>query len=426
MQPHSVTTKMPEVNQRTSWTMTDTNWCLAIFGTAVGAGILFLPINAGIGGIWPLIALSILLIPLTFITHRSVIRFCLSAKEADSDFNDAANEHLGKRKGLWVTIAYFSFIFPIVMAYGIGLTNTVESLLTDQFGWPAPDRWLLTLILILTLVGIVICGEKVILKATAILAYPLGAILIFISIYLIPQWNLAQFSQPITTGGVIKGFLSTLPILVFALAYIPVCSAIAQSYRKKIAGPDECRKKVEKITAIGTALLMLMTLFFTFSCVLTLSPEELLAAKQNNISVMTLLALTSSKPWFVAVTAIVGITAISSSFLGYYLGAREGLLGLIKQWYFRSAIDIPKTRHLNWAVNLFYILTLWLVSYLNLSVIDIMGAIAAPLMAVILYLLPVYAVRTTKALKLYRAKVDVLTFAIGLICIASYIIAIAL
>jgi len=29
----------------------ETNWAISLFGTAVGAGVLFLPINAGLGGL---------------------------------------------------------------------------------------------------------------------------------------------------------------------------------------------------------------------------------------------------------------------------------------------------------------------------------------------------------------------------------------
>lgn len=37
------------------WHSEDTVWVLGLFGTAIGAGVLFLPINAGIGGFWPLL-----------------------------------------------------------------------------------------------------------------------------------------------------------------------------------------------------------------------------------------------------------------------------------------------------------------------------------------------------------------------------------
>ncbi|MDP0589334.1 MAG: aromatic amino acid transport family protein [Candidatus Endonucleobacter bathymodioli] len=424
MESNAVTTKTQQVNGSLPWTHTDTKWSLSIFGAAVGAGILFLPINAGIGGIWSLIALASLLSPLTFITHRNILRFCLSSKNPVSDFNEAANEHFGKTGGLWVTIAYFAFIFPIVMAYSIALTNTVESMIINQLGWQAPERWLLSLVLVLILVGIVACNEKIILNVTAILVYPLCFVLTAISVYLIPQWSLEQFRQPVTVMGITKGFLSTLPILIFSLAYIPVCSALSQSYRSKIKNKVVVRMRTEQITVYGTSLLMLITLFFTFSCVLSLPPEELMMAKQNNISVMTLFSLRSHDQWFAAATSIVAITAIGSSFLGYYLGAREGLSGLIRQAYARAGNKgiLGKAR-LNRISNIFYVLSLWLVGYLNLGIIDIMGVVAAPLMAVVLYLMPVYAVYQTDALKQYRSKVDFLTLTVGLVCICSYIIA---
>lgn len=43
----------PETGHAASgrWTKFDVVWMLNLFGTAVGAGILFLPINAGMSGI---------------------------------------------------------------------------------------------------------------------------------------------------------------------------------------------------------------------------------------------------------------------------------------------------------------------------------------------------------------------------------------
>lgn len=46
---------------------TDTMWMLGLYGTAIGAGVLFLPINAGVGGMIPLIIMAILAFPMTFL-----------------------------------------------------------------------------------------------------------------------------------------------------------------------------------------------------------------------------------------------------------------------------------------------------------------------------------------------------------------------
>ncbi len=64
-----------------TWGKRDTEWMLALFGTAIGAGVLFLPINAGLGGIWPLILMTIIIGPMTFLAHRGLTRLCLSSKK---------------------------------------------------------------------------------------------------------------------------------------------------------------------------------------------------------------------------------------------------------------------------------------------------------------------------------------------------------
>lgn len=61
------------------WTSRDTGWMLNLFGTAIGAGVLYLPITAGAGGIWPLIIMAILSGPMVWLAHRNLVRFCLSS-----------------------------------------------------------------------------------------------------------------------------------------------------------------------------------------------------------------------------------------------------------------------------------------------------------------------------------------------------------
>lgn len=43
------------------WNSFDTRWMLSLFGTAVGAGILFLPIKAGVGGFWPVVVMCFII-----------------------------------------------------------------------------------------------------------------------------------------------------------------------------------------------------------------------------------------------------------------------------------------------------------------------------------------------------------------------------
>lgn len=65
--------------KKLGWSKSDTVWVLGLYGTAVGAGTLFLPINAGVGGLLPLIMMTLLAFPMTFFAHRAMTRFVLSS-----------------------------------------------------------------------------------------------------------------------------------------------------------------------------------------------------------------------------------------------------------------------------------------------------------------------------------------------------------
>lgn len=84
--------------KKTKWAYRDFTWALSLFGTAVGAGILFLPITAGAGGFWPLVILALIAFPMTWFAHKSLARFVLSSSKKDADITDAVAEHFGKKE----------------------------------------------------------------------------------------------------------------------------------------------------------------------------------------------------------------------------------------------------------------------------------------------------------------------------------------
>lgn len=71
---------------------------LGLFGTAIGAGTLFLPINAGVGGFWPLLVLALLAFPMAYYAHRGLTHFVLSGREG-ADITEVVEEHFGIRAG---------------------------------------------------------------------------------------------------------------------------------------------------------------------------------------------------------------------------------------------------------------------------------------------------------------------------------------
>ncbi|NAX38308.1 HAAAP family serine/threonine permease, partial [Vibrio sp. V27_P1S3P104] len=68
MKESAKTLNFSTTNNNPEWNTHDTYWLLSLFGTAVGAGILFLPINLGLGGFWPLVILALLAYPMTYLS----------------------------------------------------------------------------------------------------------------------------------------------------------------------------------------------------------------------------------------------------------------------------------------------------------------------------------------------------------------------
>lgn len=131
-----------------AWRRTDTVWMLSLYGTAVGAGVLFLPINAGAGGLIPLIIMAILAFPMTFFSHRGLTRFVLSGKNPGADITEVVEEHFGSGIGKIITAFYFFAIYPLLLIYGVAITNTVESFIVNQLHMNAPPRFFLSFVLV--------------------------------------------------------------------------------------------------------------------------------------------------------------------------------------------------------------------------------------------------------------------------------------
>src|SRR5690606_6396202 len=167
----------------------DSTWVISLFGTAVGAGILFLPINAGMGGFWPLVVMALLVGPMTYLAHRGLARFVLSSKRPNADITEVVEEHFGPGAGKAITLLYFLAIYPIVLIYGVGITNTVDSFMVNQLGLPSVPRWILSGVLVTVMMAVMIAGQEIMLRVTEFLVYPLAAILALLSLYLIPSWK---------------------------------------------------------------------------------------------------------------------------------------------------------------------------------------------------------------------------------------------
>lgn len=414
-------------NVSSKLTKKDFQWVIALFGTAVGAGVLFLPIRAGMSGFISVVIMSIIIFPTIWLGHRALGYFVLSSKSAGSDITEAMKDHLGNNFGRFVSVLYFFFLWPVCMAYGVGMTNTVASFIVNQMNMKNLSmtdlgfRSILAIILISLVVFVLVKGRDVVLKVTNALVYPLIAVLVLFSLYLIPTWNLASVKYMPTLGEFFSNLWLTLPVLVFAFNHSPAVSPMIQDLVAENSDRAVIEKKVNKIELMTANILIFFVMFFVISCVLSLTPEQLQQARVENIPILSYFANVTGSKVIGFIGPIVAFAAIGSSFFTHLLGCVEALRGsVVGRVGEKTQAEVKK-------INFYIILSLYismvLMAILNPNILDFMESLGGPIISLIIFVMPIYAFYKVPGLEKYRKNVfaNMLVLVMGILTVSSVV-----
>ncbi|MDO4916028.1 MAG: HAAAP family serine/threonine permease [Rothia sp. (in: high G+C Gram-positive bacteria)] len=410
------------------WNKTDTLWTLSLFGTAIGAGVLFLPINAGIGGIIPLLLMAVLAFPMTHWAHRGLTRFILSGSRKDEDLTETVSEHFGTKAGTIINVLYFLSVYPILLVYSVTITNTVNSFLEHQIGVQPLPRWLMALVLVGGLILVVRMGKEIIVRVMSYLVYPFIAVLILLALYLVPKWNGAIFqtfdpevAAQASGHGLGVTLMLLVPVMVFSFNHSPMISSFAVDRRQKYG--EQADAKTGQILRRAEALMVVVVMFFVFSCALALSPTDMAEAKAQNLTILSYLANHFNNPVISWAAPIIAMIAVAKSFLGHYLGAAEGFEGLvIKAANAGGKRNITHNKALSTATLFFMLITAWLVAWADPSVLGMIETLCGPTIAILLFLMPMWAIHNVPALRRFKGKPsNYFTFFMGLVALATIV-----
>ncbi len=393
----------PQAPKPPRWNAQDTSWTVSLFGTAIGAGILFLPINAGVGGVWPLLLATLIIWPMVYFSHRALSRMVCASQKPDANITNLTEQYFGTGIGRAFTLLYFLSIFPVLLIYGVGITNTVDSLLTNQLGLNSPPRWLLSGILVGLLTAVMLASQKVMLAITNFLVYPLILVLLLVSIYLIPHWSFAGFKLLPSPADFSLALWLMLPVLIFSFYHAPAISQFSVSMRQSY-GLQSAAKASQILRATST-ILVVFTMIFVWSCVLALGPEGMQRARQANLPILSYLANDLNTPFIGILGPIVAITAISSSYFGHWLGAHEGAVGIIRS-NFKTEKRGISDKSISLAVSGFLFTCVWLAAIFNPSILSLIETLVGPIMALVLFIMPMYAIHKVAVLQPYRGKLS--------------------
>lgn len=137
------------------WSKEETLWSFALYGTAVGAGTLFLPIQLGSAGAIVLLITALVAYPLTYWPHKALAQFILSSKtKGNEGITGAVSHYYGKKIGNLITTLYFVAFFVVVLIYAVAITNSLTEQLAKRMTVDTGMRMLVSfgVVLILNLI----------------------------------------------------------------------------------------------------------------------------------------------------------------------------------------------------------------------------------------------------------------------------------
>lgn len=404
------------------WEKSDSVWTMGLYATAVGAGTLFLPITVGSNS--PVILLFILLLafPLSYYSHRALSRFVLSSSHKEGDITHVVEEHFGAKAGKLLMLVYLMAFYPIILVYSISITNAIQSFVVHQLGDAELPRGLLVLGVMLGLHLVLLAGKQIVVSAISVLALPMVAFLIGLSIYLLPQWSLSYFTESQAVDWRDPAFWKSLwlivPVMVFSFSHAPIISSFSAAQKKRCQESADLRAK--RIIKCSSMLTCGSVLFFVVSCVMSLSQAEMALARTDNISVLSALANKFSNPLIAYVGPLIAILAMSKSFLGTSMGVSEGTVSMVSGACQGMGLSLREATIARVSSVILFVVT-GVITYLNPNVLEIIEKVSGPLIAVILFLLPACSIYRLPALKRYRGPSTLFVLVMGLLAISALI-----
>ncbi|STI63429.1 transporter [Escherichia coli] len=107
---------------------TDTGWVIMSIGMAIGAGIVFLPVQVGLMGLWVFLLSSVIGYPAMYLFQRLFINTLAESPEC-KDYPSVISGYLGKNWGILLGALYFVMLVIWMFVYSTAITNDSASYL---------------------------------------------------------------------------------------------------------------------------------------------------------------------------------------------------------------------------------------------------------------------------------------------------------
>lgn len=284
---------------------TDTGWVIMSIGMAIGAGIVFLPVQVGLMGLWVFLLSSIIGYPAMYLFQRLFINTLAESPEC-KDYPSVISGYLGKNWGILLGALYFVMLVIWMFVYSTAITNDSASYL-HTFGVTEgllSDSPFYGLVLICILVAISSRGEKLLFKISTGMVLTKLLVVAALGVSMVGMWHLYNIGALPPMALLIKNAIITLPFTLTSILFIQTLSPMVISYRSREKSIEVARHKALRAMNIAFGVLFVTVFFYAVSFTLAMGHDEAVKAYEQNISALAIAAQFISGDSWACVTIV--------------------------------------------------------------------------------------------------------------------------
>lgn len=385
------------------FTKYDVGWVILCIGMAIGSGIVFMPVQVGIKGIWVFIVSVAISYPAIYILQSLYLK-TLSETDDCQDYASVITQYLGKNWGIGLGIAYFLMLLHGMFSYSLAVSFDSASYI-QTFGLTKgllSDSIWYGLIILTVLVCIASQGEKLLFKVSGPMVCVKFGIIVMLGLVMVPYWNFSNISAFPPMLEFMRDVFLTLPFTLFSILFVQILSPMNIAYRKIETDKRIATYRAIRANRVAYIILAVAVLFFAFSFTFAISHEQAVSAFEQNISALAIAAQVIPGSVVKVMSALLNIFAILTAFLGIYLGFQEAIKGIVVNVITRF---IPEEKInqkvLHVAISIGVILGLWVWISTRFSILFFMQ-LGSPLFGLVSCLIPCYLVYKVKVLHQFK------------------------
>ena len=398
----------------------DWGWVAINIGMGIGAGIVFLPVQAGIVGLWTFLISIIIAYPLLYLFQRLFINTLAESRKCDN-YTTVISEFLGKKWGIVLGFIYFIMLTIWVFVYSTTITNDSASYL-QNYGVTEEllsNNPIYSLLIVIFMVFLAFKSKILLFYISKILVFLILFALVILAILIIPYWDVANI-MPITSFWTMaRDVIVTLPFAMTSILFLQSLSPMIIAIRFRNKSKIEARKRAIKIMNTSFFILAFIVFFFAFSCTLAVNHSEAVHAFKANTSFLAILVKHIPGVTVPIVGIAIDIFAVMTSFFGVLLGFHEACGGLainiLMKKTSKGQIDMKK---LSRYIIVFTVLVAWTAALINFPILYF-TSICSPIFGIIGCFIPVILVYRSENLRKYRGIIPFIVVITGILLVLS-------